>query len=100
MYEVTLSESLFPAQEGDADRLTTIYLSYLHHAQAEDGHFKNFMDFRRNSDRERGSEDCEGRALWALGLAVKLAPNEGCLLYTSDAADDFAVVLVSVGAGW
>jgi hypothetical protein len=62
---------------GEADRLTTIYLSYLHHAQAEDGHFKNFMDFRRNSDRERGSEDCEGRALWALGLAVKLAPNEG-----------------------
>jgi len=61
----------------EADRLTTIYLSYLHHSQAEDGHFKNFMDFRRNSDRERGSEDCEGRALWALGLAVKLAPNEG-----------------------
>ena len=61
----------------ETDRLTTIYLSYLHHSQDEDGHFKNFMDFRRNSDRERGSEDCVGRALWALGLGAELAPNEG-----------------------
>jgi hypothetical protein len=35
------------------------------------------MDFGRNLDREPGSEDCVGRALWALGLAVGLAPDEG-----------------------
>ena len=34
---------------------------------------------------------------WA-GLGVE-AHFHGCLLYTSDAADDFAVVLVSVGGG-
>ena len=61
----------------EAERLITIYLSYLHHSQGEDGHFKNFMDFCRNLDREPGSEDCVGRALWALGLAVELAPDEG-----------------------
>lgn len=61
----------------ETDRLTTIYLSYLHHSQTDDGHFENFMDFGRNSDRKRGSEDCLGRALWALALAVDLAPNEG-----------------------
>ncbi|MBW1906461.1 MAG: glycosyltransferase, partial [Deltaproteobacteria bacterium] len=61
----------------ETERLITIYLSYLHHSQGEDGHFQNFMDFRRNLNREPGSEDCVGRALWALGLAVELAPDEG-----------------------
>ena len=61
----------------ETERLITIYLSYLHHSQGEDGHFQNFMDFRRNLDHEPGSEDCVGRALWALGLAVELAPDEG-----------------------
>jgi hypothetical protein len=62
---------------GETRRLITTYLSYLHHSQCEDGQFRNFMDFRRNLDREPGSEDCVGRALWALGLAVELAPDEG-----------------------
>jgi len=61
----------------ETERLITTYLSYLHHSQGEDGHFQNFMDFRRNLDRKTGSEDCVGRALWALGLAVELAPDEG-----------------------
>jgi glycosyltransferase involved in cell wall biosynthesis len=47
---------------GETRRLITTYLSYLHHSQCEDGHFRNFMDFRRNLDREPGSEDCVGRA--------------------------------------
>ncbi len=58
-------------------RLITIYLSYLHYSQTEDGYFRNFMDYRRNLDREPGSEDCVGRALWGLGLAVDLAPDAG-----------------------
>jgi glycosyltransferase involved in cell wall biosynthesis len=62
---------------GETRRLITTYLSYLHHSQCEDGHFRNFMDFRRNLDREPGSEDCVGRALWALGLAIELAPDDG-----------------------
>ena len=61
----------------ETKRLITVYLSYLHHSKSEDGQFLNFMDFRRNPDREPGSEDCIGRALWALGLAVELAPDEG-----------------------
>lgn len=59
------------------ERLITTYLSYLHYSQGDDGQFQNFMDFRRNLDGEPGSEDCVGRALWALGLAVALAPDEG-----------------------
>jgi hypothetical protein len=59
------------------ERLITTYLSYLHHSQGEGGQFRNFLDFGRNLDRKPGSEDCVGRALWALGLAVTLAPDEG-----------------------
>ena len=62
---------------GETRPLITTYLSYLHHSQCEDGHFRNFMDFRRNHDQEPGSEDCVGRALWALALAVELAPDQG-----------------------
>lgn len=65
------------ADSSESGRLITTYLSYLHHSQGEDGQFRNFMDFRRNLDRKPGSEDCVGRALWALGLAVALAPDEG-----------------------
>ncbi|MFQ5505864.1 MAG: glycosyltransferase [Planctomycetota bacterium] len=61
----------------ETDRLITTYLSYLHYSQSEDGRFCNFMDYRRNLDRDSGSEDCTGRSLWALGTAVLLGPNEG-----------------------
>lgn len=69
-----------PNGAGDSSatgRLITTYLSYLHHSQCEDGQFQNFMDFRRNLDGKPGSEDCVGRALWALGVAVARAPDEG-----------------------
>jgi glycosyltransferase involved in cell wall biosynthesis len=62
---------------GETRRLITTYLSYLLHSQCEDGNFRNFMDFRRNLDRQPSSEDCVGRAMWALGLAVELAPDQG-----------------------
>ncbi len=57
--------------------LITTYLSYLHHSQDEDGRFRNFMDFRRNLESNPGSEDCVGRTLWALGLAMEASPDAG-----------------------
>jgi glycosyltransferase involved in cell wall biosynthesis len=61
-------------------RLITTYLSYLHHSQREDGHFHNFMDYPRNLQLGRSSEDCVGRALWALAEAFRWAPDEGSRL--------------------
>jgi hypothetical protein len=46
------------------------YLSFVHHSQNEDGYFRNFMDYNRTFIEERGSEDCQGRTLWALGFAL------------------------------
>ena len=46
------------------------YLSFVHHAQNEQGNFRNFMDYNRNFLEEQGSEDCQGRTVWALGFAL------------------------------
>jgi hypothetical protein len=54
---------------GSLDLVYT-YLSFVHHAQNEDGTFKNFMDYNRLFIEEKGSEDCLGRCLWALGFTV------------------------------
>jgi hypothetical protein len=46
------------------------YLSFIHHSQNEDGSFRNFMDYNRLFNEERGSDDCQGRTLWALGYTL------------------------------
>lgn len=46
------------------------YLSFIHHAQNEQGNFRNFMDYNRSFMEDSGSEDCQGRTLWALGFML------------------------------
>lgn len=57
-------------------RLATTYLSFLHDAQIDDGRFRNFMDYDRTWLDEVGTQDSVGRAMWALGYAVRYAPEE------------------------
>jgi hypothetical protein len=59
-------------------RLITTYLSYLLCSQGEDGQFKNFMSYDRTFDTSLPSEDCTGRAIWALGTTVRFAADQGC----------------------
>jgi hypothetical protein len=61
---------------GSLDLIHT-YLSFVHHSQNEDGFFRNFMDYNRNFIEDRGSEDCQGRTLWALGytLSESIVPD-------------------------
>jgi glycosyltransferase involved in cell wall biosynthesis len=61
----------------DARRLITVYLSFLQYCQREDGRFHNFVDYNRVIETGIGSQDCIGRALWALGATVHIAPDEG-----------------------
>jgi glycosyltransferase involved in cell wall biosynthesis len=58
-------------------RLITNYLSYLELSQDDNGHFRNFMDYTRTLESHSGSDDCAGRALWALGSCTSLAPERG-----------------------
>jgi hypothetical protein len=47
------------------------YAAFLNHAfNRQRGRFRNFMNFERRWLEEVGSEDCQGHALWALGLCV------------------------------
>jgi glycosyltransferase involved in cell wall biosynthesis len=61
----------------ETKRLVSTYLGFLLAAQADDGGFRNLMGYDRAFRPEAPSEDCSGRALWALGLAAHLASEEG-----------------------
>ncbi len=58
-------------------RLVSTYLGFLHLAQTPEGRFRNLMSYNRSFAADSASEDCTGRALWALGTAVHLATDEG-----------------------
>jgi glycosyltransferase involved in cell wall biosynthesis len=58
--------------------LVTRYLSYLHGSQQADGRFRNFMSYQRALDVAPASDDCTGRAIWALGVTASMAADDGC----------------------
>ncbi|MGG1637116.1 glycosyltransferase [Paenibacillus sp. NRS-1760] len=57
-------------RDKDSLNLINTYLAFIHHAQNEDGSFRNFMDYNRLFIEKTGSEDCLGRCLWALGFTL------------------------------
>jgi hypothetical protein len=56
-------------------RLGRVYLAFLYHAQATDGHFRNFMSYGRAWLDERGTPDSNGRAVWAVGHGMRYGPT-------------------------
>src|SRR5258708_33047864 len=62
----------------DPDRLrppATTYTAFLHHAfDPKTKRFHNHLSFDRRWLDEQGSEDCQARALWALGVGVGRSP--------------------------
>jgi hypothetical protein len=55
--------------------LATTCAAFLHHAfDTSTRRFHNHMSFDRHWLDDKGSEDCQGRALWALGVAVGRSP--------------------------
>jgi len=55
--------------------LATTYAAFLLHAfDPKTKRFHNHLSFNRHWLDEQGSEDCHGRALWALGLGVGRSP--------------------------
>lgn len=57
--------------------LASRYLGFLRYAQRPDGRFHNFLGYDRSWLDEVGSDDCQGRAVWALGYTVAKAPLPG-----------------------
>lgn len=67
--------------------LVTTYLGYLHLSQECDGSFRNFMSYARVLETAPPSDDCVGRALWALGVTASLAQDAGCRLLARQMLD-------------
>nr|WP_093334134.1 glycosyltransferase family 4 protein [Sphingomonas rubra] len=54
------------------DKWTTIYASFVQYAWNPDKRrFRNFMNFDRTWCEDEGSEDSNGRTLWALGVTAR-----------------------------
>ncbi len=59
----------------DVLSLITTYMSFLKHAQTENGHYHNFMGYDRRFLDEHGSEDTLGRVIYGLGHVVRGGPT-------------------------
>ncbi|MES2453106.1 MAG: glycosyl transferase family 1, partial [Pseudomonadota bacterium] len=58
--------------EGVRDKWMTIYASFVQYAWNPDKRrFRNFMNFDRTWCEEYGSEDSNGRTIWALGVTAR-----------------------------
>jgi len=70
---MNLAENIDPAER---TRWRQVYASFVQHAWNPDVKgFRNFMRFDRSWCEDIGSEDSNGRALWALGQTVETADD-------------------------
>jgi glycosyltransferase involved in cell wall biosynthesis len=66
-----LLEQLGQTEPLATDNLASRYLAFLGHAfNPANGRFRNFLSYARTWSEAQGSEDCHGRALWALGTIL------------------------------
>ncbi|MBV8488592.1 MAG: hypothetical protein JO161_09965, partial [Planctomycetaceae bacterium] len=69
-------------------RLASTYSAFLNYAfSRETRRFRNFMGFDRNWLEHVGSEDCQGRALWALGACVHRSRRRELQFWASELFD-------------
>jgi len=65
----------------NAERLNDLlsrYLGFVRYAwDASNRRFRNFLTFQREWKEEGATEDCHGRAIWALGTCIGRSKNEG-----------------------
>jgi len=71
---VTMHYHLF--REDDLLNLFHRYLSYIHFARGADGRYHNFMSYDRRWVDTGGSDDSQGRVLWALGYVMAHPPDD------------------------
>jgi glycosyltransferase involved in cell wall biosynthesis len=66
-----VSTQLEELGSADAPELASRFLAFVWYAfNAESKRFRNFMDYQRRWLEDSGSDDCHGRALWALGTVL------------------------------
>jgi glycosyltransferase involved in cell wall biosynthesis len=81
------------------DKWTTIYSSFVQHAWNPDvRRFRNFMNFDRTWCEDCGSEDSNGRALWALGVTARDAREQKHRDWASALYDATAPIALELGS--
>ena len=57
--------------DGEATRLASRYLGFILYAfNTENGKFRNFLNYQRKWLEDSGSDDSQGRTIWALGTVL------------------------------
>ena len=73
-----LVEELEGTESAGIEKLASRYLAFVGHAfNPENARFRNFLTYERKWTEAAGSEDCHGRALWALGTVLGRSRNHG-----------------------
>ena len=72
-----LLEQLGQTEPLATDHLASRYLAFLGHAMnPTNGRFRNLLSYERTWSETQGSEDCHGRALWALATVLGRSKDE------------------------
>src|SRR5579864_9217670 len=73
-----LDKTRFGEAGSPSEKSAGLYLSFLEHAfNPPKSRFKNFLRYDRRWNESVGSEDCHGRALWALGTVLGRSRHQG-----------------------
>ena len=83
----------------DLGRMATVYAAFIQHGWNPDrGLYRNFMNFDRTWCEDYGSEDSNGRTLWALGVAAGHAPTRPLRDWALHLFDHSAVLAEGLGS--
>jgi len=81
------------------DKWTSIYAAFVQHAwNADIRRFRNFMNFDRSWCEDCGSEDSNGRAIWALGVTARDAQAQKHRDWAANLFDVTAGIALELGS--
>jgi glycosyltransferase involved in cell wall biosynthesis len=85
--------------DAERDRWTSVYAAFVQFAwNADTRRFRNFMGFDRSWCEDAGSEDSNGRALWALGATVAEARDRKYRDWARNLFDETAAIAFDFGS--
>ncbi len=85
--------------EDERTARSAVYASFVQHAWNEDKRlFRNFMRFDRTWCEDEGSDDSNGRALWALGATLERAPDPALRDWAAGWFDTAAPAIAELGS--
>lgn len=69
------------ADDNTSLELARVYLGLLRYMQKDDGTFHDHLNYDKTFARNKGSRECQGKAIAALGLTVAVAPEDALVSF-------------------